>query len=116
MGATRLMKGLTAGALVGDSTTTLIGQNGKTPSAPWVPYTRAGCDFGSVAAANTELENTLPDVPLVFGANSADAREAEVSSDAGQAKAVADYEGLSVHCALGSAVCAKYHAVADRLP
>jgi hypothetical protein len=40
MGATRLMKGLTAGALVGDSTTTLIGQNGKTPSAPWVPYTR----------------------------------------------------------------------------
>jgi len=100
MGATRLMKGLTAGALVGDSTTTLIGQNGKTQSAPWVPYTRAGCDFGSVAAANTELENTLPDVPLVFGANSPQAKEAEDPNQ--QNKAEADFMGLSVHCALGS--------------
>src|SRR5690242_11949496 len=94
------------GAPVGDSTTTLIGQNGKTPPAPWVSYTRAGCDVGSVAAANTELENTTPDVPLVFGANSADAKEAE---GANQDKAAADYEGLSVHCALGSAVCADHH-------
>ena len=105
-----------ASAPVGDSTTNLIGQDGKTPPAPWVPYTRAGCDFGSVAAANTEIENTLPDVPLLFGANSADAKEAENPSNAGQAKAVADYEGLSVHCALGSAVCAKYHSVANNLP
>jgi len=101
---------------VGDSTTNLVGQNGQTPPAPWVPYTRAGCDFGSVAAANTELENTLPDVPQVFGANSPDAKEAEDPSDAGQAKATADYEGLSVHCAVGSAVCAKNHSVADLLP
>src|SRR5580704_5837265 len=67
---------------VGDSTTNLVGQNGQTPPAPWVPYTRAGCDFGSVAAANTEIENTQPDVPQVFGANSADAKEAENPSDA----------------------------------
>src|SRR6266446_5995267 len=26
--------------------------------APWVPYTRAGCDFGAVALANIVLENT----------------------------------------------------------
>ena len=101
------------GAPVGDSTTTLVGQNGKTPPAPWVSYTRAGCDVGSVAAANTELENTTPDVPLVFGANSPDAKEAE---GANQNKAAADYEGLSVHCALGSAVCADHHSVADLLP
>jgi hypothetical protein len=101
---------------VNDSTTTMIGPNGKTPPAPWVSYTRAGCDFGSVAAANTELENTVPDVPLVFGAKSPDAAEAENSSDAGQAKATADYEGLSVHCAKGSAVCAGHHSVADLLP
>ncbi|HEX3516788.1 MAG TPA: hypothetical protein VHT26_22585, partial [Trebonia sp.] len=105
-----------ASAPVGDSTTNLVGQNGQTPPAPWVPYTRSGCDVGSVAAANTEIENTVPDVPLLFGANSADAKEAENPSDAGQAKATADYEGLSVHCALGSAVCAKYHSVADKLP
>ncbi len=101
---------------VGDAKTTLVGQNGKTPPAPWVSYTRAGCNFGSVAAADTELENTLPDVPLVFGKNSPDAKEAENPSSAGQAKAATDYEGLSVHCAKASAVCAKYHTVADPLP
>jgi hypothetical protein len=105
-----------ASAPAGDDTTTLVGQNGKTPPAPWVSYTRAGCDVGSVAAANTELENTLPDVPLVFGANSADAKEAENPGSAGQAKAAADYMGLSVHCAQDSAVCAKYHSVPDLLP
>jgi hypothetical protein len=99
-----------------DSTTTMVGPDGKTPPAPWASYTRAGCNFGSVAAANTELENTVPDVPLVFGANSADAKEADDQSDAGQAKATADYEGLSVHCARNSAVCAKYHTVPDLLP
>ena len=46
--------------------------------------------MGSVAAASTELENTLPDVPQVFGANSADAKEAANPADAGQAKAVAE--------------------------
>ena len=25
--------------------------------APWVPYTRAGCDVGNVGVANTVLEN-----------------------------------------------------------
>ena len=104
-----------AGKPAGDAKTTLVGQNGKTPPAPWVSYTRAGCNFGSVAAADTELENTLPDVPLVFGKNSPDAKEAENPSSAGQAKAATDYEGLSVHCAKASAVCAKYHTVADLL-
>jgi hypothetical protein len=99
---------------VGDTTTTLIGQNGKTPPAPWVPYTRAGCDFGSAAAANTELENTLPDVPLVFGANSPEATEAQNPNPQVQSKAAADFMGLSVHCALGSAICA-HGGVADLL-
>jgi hypothetical protein len=29
----------------------------KNTPAPWVPYTRAGCDFGSTALANVVLEN-----------------------------------------------------------
>src|ERR1700751_2211370 len=33
----------------------------STPPAPWVPFTRAGCDFGGVSTANIELENTNPD-------------------------------------------------------
>jgi hypothetical protein len=62
---------------VGDHTPTLIGSNGRNAPAPWVPYTRAGCNFGTVAGADTELENTLPDVPHVFGAHSPEAKEAE---------------------------------------
>jgi hypothetical protein len=88
---------------VADHTTTMIGPNGKNPPAPWVPYTRAGCDFGTVASANTELENTLPDVPHVFGAHSPEAKEAE--NPKLQSKATADFMGLAVHCARGSAVC-----------
>jgi hypothetical protein len=103
-----------AGTPVGDSHTTLVGHNGKNPPAPWVPYTRAGCDFGSVAAADTELENQAPDVAKVFGAKSADAKEA--NNPKLSAKAAADYEGLSVHCAHRSALCAKYHSVPDTLP
>jgi len=103
-----------AGTPLGDSTTTLVGQNGKTPPAPWVSYTRAGCDVGSVAAANTELENQAPDVADVFGPNSPDATEANNPNLANQA--AADYEGLSVHCARGSAVCADHHSVPDLLP
>jgi hypothetical protein len=103
-----------AGTPVNDSTTTMVGQNGKTPPAPWVSYTRAGCDFGSVAAANTELENQAPDVAHVFGAKSADAKEAD--NPKLSAKAAADYEGLSIHCAQSSAVCTSHHSVPDLLP
>ena len=105
----------TTSAPVGDSDHTMITAQGKNAPAPWVPYTRAGCDFGSVAAADTELENTLPDIPLVYGANSAEAKEAETPALAN--KAEADFMGLSVHCAHGSAVCAgSQGGVADLLP
>jgi hypothetical protein len=105
----------TTSAPVGDSSYSLVTSAGKNTPAPWVPYTRAGCDFGSVAAADTELENTLPDIPLVYGANSAAAKEAENPKLAN--KAEADYMGLSVHCARGSAVCSSTNGgVADKLP
>jgi hypothetical protein len=105
----------TTSAPVGDSDYTLTTAQGKNTPAPWVPYTRTGCDFGSVAAADTELENTLPDIPRVFGANSPEAKEAENPKLAN--KAEADYMGLSVHCAQGSAVCDAAHGgVPDLLP
>ncbi|HEX8917434.1 MAG TPA: hypothetical protein VF898_02945, partial [Chloroflexota bacterium] len=40
---------------------------GTNAPAPWVPYTRAGCDVGGVATANMELENA--NVNSKFGAN-----------------------------------------------
>src|SRR5437899_4693538 len=41
-----------------DLTPEMINEKGKIAPAPWVPYTRAGCDVGSVATANTILQNT----------------------------------------------------------
>jgi hypothetical protein len=100
---------------VGDNTPTMIGQNGKMAPAPWVSYTRAGCNFGSVAAANTDLENTVPDVPLEYGAHSPEAKEAE--NPKLQNKAAADFEGLLIHCARSSSVCATSRGGRpDRLP
>jgi hypothetical protein len=36
----------------------MIGTNGKTPPAPWVPYTRAGCNWGTVASAKGRVPRT----------------------------------------------------------
>src|SRR5215469_15371682 len=100
---------------VGDSTPTMVGPNGKMAPAPWVPYTRAGCNYRSVAAANTDLENTVPYVPLVFCAHSPEAKEAENPNL--QNKAAADFEGLIIHCARSSAVCTTSHGGRpDQLP
>lgn len=85
------------------------GRNVNAP-APWVPFTRAGCDVGEVGTSNTVLENIATDVPTVFGPDSPQA--AEVKAD--PAKATADLVGLAVHCAKGSAKCADGQA--DRLP
>ncbi|MDH6108152.1 hypothetical protein P3T36_007089 [Kitasatospora sp. MAP12-15] len=95
-----------------DSSPTMVGADGKIAPAPWAAYTKAGCDFGSVAAANTVLENTTVDVNKVFGANSAQAAEAK----ADPAKAAADYEGLGIHCAQNSKLCAKSTTSPDLLP
>jgi hypothetical protein len=96
-----------------DTTPTMIDENGKIAPAPWVPFTRAGCDFGAVATANTILENTSIDIPTVFGANSPEA--AEVASNPQQA--FADFVGIGVHCAQGSPICgASLHVRPDLLP
>jgi hypothetical protein len=96
-----------------DTTPEMINENGKISPAPWVPYTRAGCDFGSVATANTILENTAVDIPTVFGANSPEAQEVV----ANPAQAFADFVGVGVHCAQGSSVCgASDHTRPDLLP
>jgi hypothetical protein len=85
-----------------DTTPEMINEHGLISPAPWVPYTRAGCDVGAVATANTVLENTAIDIPTVFGSGSPEAQE--VVSDPGQA--FADFVGIGVHCAQGSSVCA----------
>jgi predicted transcriptional regulator len=101
-----------------DLTPEMINENGKIAPAPWVPYTRAGCDVGQVATANTVLENTGIDVPTVFGAGSPEAIQAAADSPGTPAtQTFADYIGIGVHCAQDSSVCAAAnHGRPDLLP
>ena len=99
--------------------------------APWVPYTRAGCDVGDIATANQELENTAVDIPKVFGPNSPEAQQLANDPDSFKDAETADYVGVAVHCAqtgkqarfCSTAKAVKYHqttpshtAVSDLLP
>jgi hypothetical protein len=96
----------------------MINEQGKVAPAPWVPYTRAGCDFGSVATANTILENTGIDVATVFGPGSPEAIQAAADSPGvAGTQTFADYVGIGVHCAQGSALCTTAnHGRPDLLP
>jgi hypothetical protein len=76
--------------------------NTVTP-APWVPFTRAGCNVGDVSTANQELENTAVDLPKVFGANSPEVAQLNADPDSFKDAETADYVGLGVHCAKGPA-------------
>ena len=115
--------------LVDDSTGTLdskpnmVSDQQKMTPAPWVPYTRAGCDFGGVSTANIELENTgtgaFGDMTEAFGAATPEWNEAAASNaeaarlraahqppDALSTKAQTDFVGIAIHCAKGGGICA----------
>jgi hypothetical protein len=89
----------------------MLDQRGKNAPAPWVPFTRAGCDVGAFSIANIEFENVGSDINNVFGPNSPQAMEAASNHN----KAVADFEGIIVHCAKQSPLCAK-NSAPDLLP
>jgi hypothetical protein len=96
----------------------MVGPDGGNVPAPWVAYTRAGCDVGAIATANIVLENTgtgaTGDITKVFGVNSPQWNDAKAAqslpntpANAGpRAKPQADFVGLAIHCAQGSGVCA----------
>src|SRR5215831_6213140 len=98
----------------------------RTTPAPWVPYTRAGCDFGAVATANVVLENTSTgpggDMTKVFGAGSPEWLEAQASNAAPAGSAArnlaqTDFVGMAIHCGAGGGVCAgNSNARPDLLP
>ncbi len=108
----------------------MITDQQKTTPAPWVPFTRAGCDFGAVSLANIELENTgtgpFGDMSEAFGTGSPEWTDAvnsnaAPSGTAARAKALTDYVGIAVHCGQGGGICASNatdvaNSRPDRLP
>jgi hypothetical protein len=69
--------------------------------APWVPFTRAHCNFGAVATANIVLENNSFDIPKVFGNPSPEYNEFLANPNL----AFTDFVGMAVHCAAGNELC-----------
>src|SRR2546421_889115 len=104
-------------AAVNDPLPNMVTTGGLNTPAPWVPYTRAGCDYGAVSTANVVLENTKTtpagDMTKVFGKDSAEWIEARDHA----ALAQTDFVGIAIHCAQGGGICnTSSHAKADALP
>ncbi|HKB17871.1 MAG TPA: hypothetical protein VKF28_02470 [Candidatus Dormibacteraeota bacterium] len=100
-----------------DMTFNMLTADGKNAPAPWVPFTRAGCNVGGVSTANIELENTNIDIPTVFGATSPEAAEVAASDPNTGQPGFGDFVGIAIHCAQGNATCASSaHARPDLLP
>jgi len=92
----------------------MVDQRGLVHPAPWVPFTRAGCDVGAFSLANIELENITSDIDTVFGIGSPE--DIEADTPATKTKAAADFEGIAIHCAQGSTLCgSSAHASTDVL-
>jgi hypothetical protein len=112
---TSAFKYWTAPVSTTDPLPNMITNGQKTTPAPWVSYTRAGCDVGNVSVANTVLENNSitpgGDIANVYGNPSPEASEPA-------ALRTTDFVGIAVHCTQGeSSVCAKSnHVKPDRLP
>ena len=93
-----------------DNSFALTTPSGQNVPAPWVPFTRAGCDVGAFSTANIVLERAPFDVKKVFGATSPQALELPAAQ-------TNDFIGAAIHCALGSPICTPQNsAVADLLP
>src|ERR1700716_2864329 len=111
-------------ALSGDGKPQMINEDGKTFPAPWVPFTRAGCDVGAFSVANMEFESLPADVGTVFGTGSPEYASVSTAINLPRTPANAparqgpntDYLGIAVHCAQGSSLCTNSHARADALP
>jgi hypothetical protein len=97
----------------GDNTFALTTPEGANVSAPWVPFTRAGCTVGAFSTANIVLERAPFDVAKVFGAGSPQATEGLPSTS----QMTNDFIGVSIHCALNDPICkSNPNSVADTLP
>ncbi len=96
----------TAPSMVYSDTVPASGAPDRQTPAPWVPFTRAGCDVGDFSTANMVLENAKVDLPTIFGAGSPEVQQYNADPDTFKDAEIADYIGEAVHCTQGSATCA----------
>jgi hypothetical protein len=100
-----------------DGALNLLTPSGANAPAPWVPFTRAGCNVGAASIADMEFENVGSDFVAAFGSNPTLLAQAQAEAKSNFRKAVADYEGIAVHCASGDPLCAPANnGVPDVLP
>ena len=110
-------------ALSADGKPQMINENGKIFPAPWVPFTRAGCDVGAFSVANIEFESLPADVGTVYGTKSPEFKSVSDAINLPRTPTNAplrqapntDWLGIAVHCAQGSVLC-NSNAKIDALP
>lgn len=94
-----------------DTTYNMLTADGHNAPAPWVPFTRAGCNVGAIATANLALESF--DVERIFGNPSPEYDEFLTNPDL----AFTDFVGIAIHCAASSLFCSgSNHGTPDILP
>src|SRR5262249_3152532 len=106
----------------------MLAENGKNAPAPWVPFTRAGCDVGAFSVANIEFESVPNDLGTFFGTGSTqfndangillhNANDANFAHQQARQSVNTDWLGIALHCAQGSALCSlANNCPADALP
>jgi hypothetical protein len=120
-----------------NGTPAMINEKGVNAPAPWVVYTRAGCDVGAFSVNTQVLENTGLDAAAVFGGTPSapsfppqatndaqffalptkDASHHSINNAQGLAVTNTDFLGIAIHCAQGSALCSTSNGgVPDLLP
>jgi arylsulfatase A-like enzyme len=111
----------------GDGLPEMLDDRGKTHPAPWVPFTRAGCDVGAFSVANIEFESVPADVATVFGPTSsqvqginailaANPNDNNFAHQKARQSVNTDWLGIAVHCAQGSPLCGGPNGGPDALP
>jgi hypothetical protein len=109
-----------------DKLPNMVTTGGVNTPAPWVPFTRAGCDVGAVATANIELENTNTnesgDITSVYGKGVPGLSSPQAAiAIKDSPEATADFQGIALHCSQASSaadgLCSPAHGgVTDSLP
>ena len=116
-----------ASAANGDGLPNMLTEDGKNAPAPWVPFTRAGCDVGAFSVANIEFESVPNDLGTFFGTSSsqfnnangilaANANDNNFAHQKARQSVNTDWLGIAVHCAQGSPLCSGPNGASDVLP